>query len=304
MAMDALWRVLLGDARTTLTALPACSVQACVTSPPYWRLRDYGVAGQLGQEATPDDYVAALVGFFRGVRRVLRDDGVLWLNLGDAYNTRRGDDGLTTGDLLGLPWRTAFGLQWDGWVLRSEVIWSKPNPRPESVKNRPTRSHEQVFLLTKQESYFYDADAVREPFGAYSQDVLRRAAGRTYSRRGDNFNKERRHRGGIGTPATRAERVSLLNPLGRNKRTVWTVQASPYRGAHYATFPEALVEPCILAGSRRGDTVLDPFAGSGTVGVVALKHGRRFIGCDISASSVALASQRLADVTPRLSLGA
>jgi DNA modification methylase len=245
-------RVLEGDCRAVLAGLPDASVQCVVTSPPYWGLRDYGQEGQLGLEKTPEEYVARMVEVFREVRRVLRDDGTLWLNLGDSYGGDRGNKTsapdnkhrvLGAGSpsavdrdfdfrkqLVGIPWRVAFALQADGWYLRSEIIWHKPNPMPESVTDRPTKAHEQMFLLTKSERYYYDADAVREPHAEP------RAVGRltrAQASLGDSRARERR----------------FPNPSGRNRRTVWTVATQPYSGAHFATFPPALIEPCILAGS-------------------------------------------------------
>ncbi len=295
--------ILIGDAQTCLAALDANSVQCVVTSPPYFGLRDYGVEGQIGLEPTPDAYVQQLVAVFREVRRVLADDGVLWLNLGDSYagagysnhkNTggaQRSDGGkqrhLTgTGakakELLGMPWRVAFGLQADGWYLRSDIIWHKPNPMPESVTDRPTKSHEYLFLLTKNAKYYYDADAIKEPVTA---DMARRAkAGHT------------RGQGKVDASRNDATTVrpALIKGTDRNKRSVWTVPTQPFKGAHFATMPEKLVEPCILAGSAPGDVVLDPFAGSGTVGVVALHHGRDFIGIELNSAYVQLAEERIA----------
>ena len=257
-----------------LQCLDDKQVQCCITSPPYWGLRDYGVGGQLGLESTPDLYVASIVAVFREVWRVLRDDGTLWLNLGDSYSmsTRgaggdgkqytnsgavMGDRGWHIGpglkpkDLVGIPWRAAFALQADGWYLRSDIIWSKPNPMPESVTDRPTKAHEYLFLLTKSRRYYYDADAIREP-GA--------------------------EEGGT-----------------HNKRSVWTIMPKPYKGAHFAVMPEKLVDPCILAGSKPGDTVLDPFCGSGTVGAVCKRLGREFFGIDLNPAYCELAERRIAD---------
>lgn len=252
------WQIHLGDVRDTLRQLPAASVQCCVTSPPYWGLRDYGVEGQLGLEPTPDAYVANMVAVFREVRRVLRDDGTLWLNLGDSYAgnassgganqndggpavrvsgvpTKRGD-GLKPKDLVGIPWRVAFALQADGWYLRSDIIWHKPNPMPESVTDRPTKAHEYIFLLTKSAKYYYDAAAIAEALAVEPYAPGNVATGRL-SR--DGAERE-------------PERVWGLNGT-RNKRTVWTVPTQPYPEAHFATYPEALIEPCILAGtSERG----------------------------------------------------
>jgi DNA modification methylase len=258
--------ILHGDCLTVLPTLAEKSVQTCVTSPPYWGLRDYGVDGQLGLERTPDEYVAKMVEVFREVRRVLRDDGTLWLNLGDSYNSSSQNNhgeggalehahlapkdgwaghrpmapGLKTKDLVGIPWRVAFALQADGWYLRSDIIWHKTNPMPESVTDRPTKAHEYLFLLTKSATYYYDADAVREPLTMTPQ---RRLTPTGFGRQ--------------GAPGMRSQEGVMLadeptqfgNPLGRNRRSVWTVATRPYKGAHFATFPPALIEPCILAGS-------------------------------------------------------
>ena len=300
-----------GDALEELRLLPAESVQCSVTSPPYWGLRDYGVAGQLGLEKTPDEYVERLVEVFREVGRVLRKDGTLWLNLGDSYNNfrtemgpgqavhgreklngkpavnskERGWNGLKEKDLVGIPWRVAFALQADGWYLRSDIIWAKPNPMPESVRDRPTRSHEYLFLLTKSERYYYDTDAIAEPL-VRPDEATRKTPGR--------FGGANKH-----VEAGKQSRLHSGNEyLGtsngtRNRRTVWTITPQPFKGAHFAVFPEKLVEPCILAGSRPGDLVLDPFCGSGTVGVVAARYGRGFIGIELNAAYCQMARDRI-----------
>lgn len=304
----------IGDALAVLRTLEADRFQTCVTSPPYWGLRDYDHVDQLGREPTPDEYVARLVQIMREVRRVLRPDGTLWLNLGDSYVTRWGSQrksraglgdaarkrsgrvpaGMKEKDLAGIPWMVAFALRADGWWLRQDVIWAKPNPVPEPVKDRCTRAHEYLFMLTRSQNYFYDADAIREPHAsAYSHDVIKRAGGAGGVRpAGNNFSKARRRADGTGTPRSRAERAALLNPKGRNKRSVWTINTQPYRGAHFAVFPPALVEPCILAGSRPGDEVLDPFFGSGTVGEVAARLGRRWLGVELQPSYASLIDAR------------
>ena len=281
-----------GDALAVLRTLPDGAARCCVTSPPYFGLRDYGVEGQMGLEATPDAYVARMVELFREVRRVLADDGTLWLNLGDSYaraaekggsgpngknvaaygesygvaqsakagssdgavgradrpGSRSIGDGLKPKDLIGIPWRVAFALQADGWYLRSDIIWHKPNPMPESVRDRPTKAHEYLFLLSKAERYFYDAAAIVE-------DAT------------------------VGST--------------RNARTVWTIATKPYKGAHFATFPFALAEKCVLAGSAPGDTVLDPFGGSGTVGSVAVSHLRNALHIDLNEEYIGLAEARI-----------
>jgi len=298
--------LILADARRI--PLAAGCVQCVVTSPPYFGLRDYGTTGQIGLEATPDAYVASMVEVFREVWRVLGDDGVLWLNLGDSYagattpgawreGSARADgevrgDGATSRrnrngngavigakpkDLLGIPWRVAFALQADGWYLRSDVIWSKPNPMPESVTDRPTKAHEYLFLLTKNERYYYDARAIAEPATEPHRVRLDVVGGSSHVERGQHS------KGGEFTGAAM-----------KNKRSVWTVNTMPYTGAHFATMPEKLVEPCILAGSRLGDRVFDPFIGSGTVGAVAERLGRRWVGTDLNPAYHALAKRRTA----------
>jgi DNA modification methylase len=287
----------LGDARAVLVAMSDESAQCCVTSPPYWGLRDYGADGQLGLEASPDEYVSALVAVFREVRRVLRDDGTLWLNLGDSYarapekggtgtpNGRNKPEmgytgakplpsGLKPKDLVGIPWRVAFALQADGWWLRSDIIWHKPNPMPESVTDRPTKAHEYVFLLAKSETYFYDADAVKEP-------AVRGHAGSRF-----DSGKTAAHQLG------RASATPRVDDGTRNRRSVWSIATRPFKGAHFATFPPALVEPCILAGSRPGDVVLDPFNGAGTTGMVAMQRGRRYVGVELNPDYAQLAVER------------
>jgi DNA modification methylase len=315
-----------GDCLDVLTTLPSGSVSCCVTSPPYWGLRDYGVKGQIGLEETPEAYVGRMVEVFREVKRVLADDGTLWLNLGDSYagsNASQGGDGsratyadgrkslagamarathrnsqvlqpkivpgLPAKNLLGIPWRVAFALQADGWYLRSDIIWHKPNPMPESVRDRPTKAHEYLFLLTKRERYFYDADAVREPHAVPTQNrysTARRSEAKAHGERGKGFNA-------IGSDYTRKTAFDPSS-TGRNRRSVWTICPKPYKGAHFATFPPALVEPCILAGCPKGGVVLDPFCGSGTTGQVAAEHGRSFLGIELNGDYLKLARERLA----------
>jgi DNA modification methylase len=310
------WRVIQGDTRDGLRSLPEQSVHTCVTSPPYWGLRDYGHAGQIGLEQTPDQYVAQLVEVFREVRRVLRDDGTIWVNLGDSYGRIGGKDGTgssdgATGrgdnarrnipigaikekDLIGIPWRVAFALQADGWYLRSDIIWAKPNPMPESVTDRPTKGHEYLFLLAKAPRYYYDAAAIAEESSDESGWAKQRARGI------DTWT--------YGTAAG-GTRVNNTNGIGgtagqvgtRNRRTVWTITTQPFPEAHFATFPEALVEPCIKAGSPVGGLVLDPFSGSGTTGVVALKQGRSYVGMELNPEYVQMSRRRIGEVAPLLS---
>ena len=247
-----------------LARLPECRFQSCITSPPYWSLRDYDIDGQIGLENSVDKYIEKLVTVFRGVKRVLRDDGTLWLNIGDSYTsggrTWRAPDkknpvramdvrpatpeGLKPKDLIGVPWRLAMALQTDGWYLRADIIWNKPNCQPESVKDRPTRSHEYVFLLSKGEKYKYNPDAFR-------------------------------------------------GPNDRNMRTVWDIHTQAYKDAHFATFPTTLVEPCLELGTDSGDLLLDPFFGSGTSGIVALQMRRRFVGIELNPQYVGIARHRL-----------
>jgi len=263
--------ILIGDARQRLAELPAGSARTCVTSPPYFGLRDYGVDGQIGLEETPDAYVAEMVALFREVWRVLADDGTLWLNLGDSFAKEK--------QLLGIPWRVALALQADGWYLRSDIIWHKPNTMPESVTDRPTKSHEYVFLLSKSPRYYYDHEAIKEP-AIYAGDDR---GSRTDARRGTGMNS-----------------MSGVTGETKNKRDVWTINTKPFRGAHFAVMPEALVEPCVLAGSAEGDTVLDPFTGSGTVAVVANRHGRNFVGTELNADYAEIARERITKDAPML----
>lgn len=293
---------LINGSASDLSMIEAGSVQTCVTSPPYWGLRQYageqriawsdGTEHALGLEPTPELYVAHMVEVFREVRRVLRKDGTLWLNLGDSYaGGRSGPNGVNgemanrevakhrgfvgvtkqvagikDKDLVGIPWMVAFALRADGWYLRSDIIWAKPNPMPESVTDRPTKAHEYLFLLSKSERYYYDAEAIKEAAA--------------WERWGDQtVVKEQQGTAGWISDKPKDE---LQERTTRNKRTVWNIATRPYPGAHFATYPEQLVEPCILAGSRAGDTVLDPFNGSGTTGRVAVRHNRSYIGVDIS----------------------
>jgi DNA modification methylase len=323
-------RVLVGDVRTRLAELPDGSVQTCITSPPYWGLRDYGQDDQIGLERTPEEYVTHIVDVFREVRRVLADDGTLWLNLGDSYamngskhagrndqggastSSRLGpqrnglpnnaqikgatikvDAGLAAKQLVGIPWRVAFALQADGWWLRQDIIWHKPNPMPESVTDRCTKAHEYVFLLSKSARYRYDAESIREPLAPGT--IQRDKSPRGRSQAGGGSAKSL-----AGYEYTPDLGNMTSNPLGKNKRSVWTVATKPFRAAHFAVMPEALVEPCILAGSSLGDLVLDPFTGSGTVGVVALRHGRDFVGVELNPDYAAIAEARIAGDAPLL----
>jgi DNA modification methylase len=358
-----------GDARNVLATLPTASVQCCVTSPPYYGLRDYGAAGQIGGEATPTEYLANLYDVFREVARVLRLDGTLWLNMGDSYNAYNGNRGGSASlsraadgaglsskeskakDLLGMPWRLALLLQANGWYLRSDIVWHKPNPMPESIRDRPVKSHEYIFLFSRSPRYFYDAEAIKEPLATTSAARYRYAFGGAKSEALVEADKIR--------PGNRTRPVGeRAEPSGRNKRSVWTVPVGRYKGAHFAVFPPALVEPCILAGtSARGRcaacgacwkrevartrtatrpgadskvtgtnaathgnrdpqrhvtttqttgwtlgcacggepvpcVVLDPFAGSGTVGAVCKTHGREFVGVELNPEYADMARGR------------
>jgi DNA modification methylase len=303
----------IGDCLTImkLLVLGGIKVQTCVTSPPYFRLRDYGMEGQLGLEETPEAYVGRLVEVFRLVRELLADDGTLWLNLGDSYNAagrighgnlsekykqstnRASANGVNVGrpnaaelkekDLIGIPWRAAFALQADGWYLRSDIIWAKPNPMPESVTDRPTKSHEYIFLLSKSADYFYDAEAIAEP--ATHAGKIATLGEKSLSRGQAN---------GAGIAASgNGTKDSVTVADVRNRRSVWTVSTQPYAGAHFATFPPDLILPCVLAGSRPGDVVFDPFMGSGTTALVAKENGRRYLGCELNPAYKKLQEERL-----------
>jgi DNA modification methylase len=303
--------ILIGDVREKLKELPDQSVHCVVTSPPYWGLRDYGEDGQIGMEDTPEQFVANMVEVFREVWRVLRDDGTLWLNLGDSYagsgkgrnpdgtvhvsamiakqgssagtvmgNVKGGivPDGLKPKDLVGIPWRVAFALQAEGWYLRQDIIWHKPNPMPESVTDRCTKAHEYIFLLSKSRQYYFDNEAIKEP-AKYAGDDR---GSRTDNRRGTIMNS-----------------ISGITAETRNKRDVWTVTTKPFKGAHFATFPPDLITPCVLAGCPPDGTVLDPFFGAGTTGLVAQQHGRNWIGCELNPVYAEMAAKRIKDAEPQ-----
>ena len=316
----------LGDCLDVMRGMEAESVDCCVTSPPYYGLRDYGHDGQIGLEPSPQEYVAKMVAVFREVRRVLSDDGTLWLNLGDSYAAARGGThqpaetlaggksgktpsggcvnrdryagrnptrdapsiGLKHKDLIGIPWRVAFALQEDGWYLRQDIIWHKPNPMPESVTDRCTKAHEYLFLLSKSPRYYYDKDAIKEP----SVDAEKSAA------------RYKSAFGGAKNEALLATDQVHTRPIGmrefdgmRNKRSVWTVTTKPFKGAHFATFPPDLIEPCVLAGCRPGGVVLDPFGGAGTTAVVALRHGRKAFLCELNPEYLEIARARIEAAT-------
>ena len=336
------YQIIEGDCIKGMRMLEGQSVNCVVTSPPYFGLRDYGHDGQIGLEASPDAFVAKLVEVFREVRRVLRDDGTVWLNLGDSYfsptkgtggknsstlNAKRDENGTVIGksivtydpirlsagntgckskDLIGIPWRVAFALQADGWYLRQDIIWHKPNPMPESVRDRCTKAHEYIFLLSKSERYFYDNEAVKEPLAEASigragrkQRLMDRTGAGTLGKQIVD-----------GVDATHAYAGLALGRNGktgydidsglRNRRSVWTVATKPYKGAHFATFPPDLIRPCILAGCPKDGTVLDPFGGSGTTALVALEEGRKAVLCELNTDYIALAHKRLEGLQLRI----
>jgi site-specific DNA-methyltransferase (adenine-specific) len=305
---NAVATVMVGDCLAALSSMPDRSVNCCVTSPPYYGLRDYGVDGQIGLEDSPDAYVSRLVEVFREVRRVLTDDGTLWLNIGDSYNAHPGQrkttdkagkkqqslrgsqsapsrsvDGLKPKDLIGIPWLLAFALRADGWYLRQDIIWNKPNPMPESVTDRCTKAHEYIFLLSKSERYFFDNEAIKE---------LATQAGKRISLGRKSFSK-RQSAGAAVMPSGNALSAYYDVPETRNRRSVWTVTPKPYKGAHFAVYPPELIEPCVIAGCPEGGTILDPFGGSGTTGGVALKHGRNAVLCELNGDYAALMPARI-----------
>ena len=301
--------LLIGDCRTRLADIPDNSIHCCVTSPPYWGLRDYGHGNQIGLEATPEAYVEQMAAVFCEVRRVLRDDGTLWLNLGDSYagsnmtggnksiNAEGGSDGfkmrrqfarkqdigtLKAKDLVGIPWRVAFALQADGWYLRQDIIWSKPNPMPESITDRCTKSHEYIFLMSKNPDYYFDYEAIRERSVAkLDKKFLSPIGGKKDPKKPGSYSGNAPENDGF-----------------RNKRSVWNVNvtAKNYEGAHFAVYPEELIVPCVLAGAPEDGIVIDPFFGAGTTGVVALKHGRKYIGCELNPEYIEVAEKRLAPI--------
>jgi len=302
--------------------LPDGRVNCCVTSPPYFGLRDYGVDGQIGLEETPEQYISKLVEVFREVRRVLRDDGTLWVNIGDSYaSLPRGGrkespgvgatqaigpihravkwgsgggtnfhwelpGGIKQKDLIGIPWMLAFALRADGWYLRQDIIWHKPNPMPESVRDRCTKAHEYIFLLSKSPKYYFDAEAIKEP-----------ATGRPSGNKGKSWgtNETRVRADGAGKVET-TRGIPYAGAETRNRRSVWTVSTKPFKGAHFATFPPDLIEPCVLAGCPEGGLVLDPFSGSGTTGMVANQHGRNAILTELNPEYAEIATSRIASV--------
>ncbi len=281
-------RIIRGDSRAALAEVPDECVDTIVTSPPYYCQRDYDDERQVGAERTPDEYVDSLVQIMTQCRRVLKDTGTLWLNLGDKYDRRR---------LLGMPWRVAFALADAGWILRSDVIWHKPNAMPNPVKTRPTTDHEYLFLFSKSNDYYYDADAIREPHVTFSEKSKMRG-GRNHFGKRDGTPENGKNGGNSNLHDARWDQA--FHPKGRNKRTVWSVALGKFREAHFAVFPPKLIEPCVLAGSPRGGLVLDPFFGAGTVGLVATELGRRYIGVELNGDYVQIARKRLASVQTSL----
>jgi DNA modification methylase len=314
-------KIEFGDCRETMRrwASEGVKVQTCVTSPPYFGLRDYGHEGQIGLEQTPEEYITAMVEVFRCVKDVLADDGTLWLNIGDSYvnhpssavnrnglsgslnngksefdcrvGTRGSQkrkvipDGMKPKDLIGIPWMLAFALRADGWYLRQDIIWHKPNPMPESVRDRCTKAHEYIFLMSKSDRYFFDSEAMKEPAVGNAN-----GAAASFKRKGS---KREQTIPGQGYGTHRPDRQDVAYNETRNRRSVWSVATRPYKGAHFATFPTALIEPCILAGSRHGDIVLDPFMGSGTTAQVAMQHGRQYLGCELNPAYKDLQEERI-----------
>ena len=287
-----------GDCIKSMRLLPDESIDCCITSPPYWGLRDYGHADQIGLEETPEAYVGKIVDIFREIRRILKPTGTVWLNLGDSYAGncsrasygrvglgererdgvyKRTGAGLKSKDLVGIPWMVAFALRSDGWYLRQDIIWHKPNPMPESVNDRCTKAHEYIFLLSKSAKYYYDEKSIREPAKDWG------TRNRSNMRNGTQDPKLKHH--GL-SDCNHSER-------GRNKRSVWTINTKSYSEAHFATYPEELIRPCILAGCPEGGIVIDPFFGSGTTGVVAVKNNRQWIGCELNSDYINIAEKRI-----------
>lgn len=328
-------KILIGDNKIELSKLPDESINCCVTSPPYWGLRDYGVEGQLGLEKTPEEYTVKMVEIFREVKRILKKDGTLWLNLGDSYSgagwrnnndnpgkkqiTNRGTNisnikintGLKPKDLVGIPWRVAFALQADGWWLRQDIIWHKPNPMPESVTDRCTKAHEYIFLLSKSPKYYFDNEAIKEPVAASTP--ARRLRGVSDKHKNINgapgqsphtMNNPRPNHKNLLVDGKQPNSFHIDRVNGfkdkkydkRNKRTVWTISTKPFKEAHFATFPEDLILPCVLAGCPKNGVVLDPFFGAGTTGVVCKKNNRNYIGIELNPEYCKIAEERLAKI--------
>lgn len=319
-------KILFGDSRETIQKLidDGVRVQTCITSPPYYGLRDYGHEGQIGLEETPDEYIANLVQVFRGVRELLSDDGTLWVNIGDSYagaasehkdegsfgkhsfvakKTQGGiptdgrkrrtknlkDKGIKQKDLIGIPWMLAFALRADGWYLRQDIIWHKPNPMPESVSDRCTRAHEYIFLLSKSPKYYYDNNAIKE-------DTVTSGKQNSFARKANTCPSQ------VSPMQHRPEREHIEYSGKRNKRSVWTVSKKPYKGAHSAVFPEELIVDCILASTRKGDIVFDPFIGSGTTASVSIKNQRNYVGCELNEDYKPLQESRINNAVDELAI--
>ncbi len=286
--------VLLGDIRTVAPGIPDNSIQSIITSPPYFGHRNYSEKDQykceIGRESRLEDYVENIAACFQKIKPKLKEDGLLWLNLGDTYRNK---------ELQGVPWRVAFALKDRGWVLRSDIIWKKSNAMPSSVKNRPTTDHEYIFLFSKSNDYYYDADSIRESHITFTEKSKMRGGRNHLGKRsgtpenGKNSGSQNLHNGRWD---------QAFHPKGRNKRTVWGIPLGKFRGAHFAVYPEPLVETCLLASTRKGDVVLDPFAGSGTTGVVAIRNERKFIGCDLVKAYQIMAQNRIDEITVQSSL--
>lgn len=274
-------QILCGDARQVLPTIDSESVHTIVTSPPYFRQRDYKNPRQIGSEKSPEQYISNLADLFDLCRDVLRDDGTLWLNLGDKYDKGR---------LMGMPWRVALTLVERGWYLRSDIIWHKPNAMPHSVKTRPTTDHEYLFLFSKSQDYYYDADAIREPHVTFSENS-RMKGGRKHFGKRDGTPEAGKNSGNTNLHDGRWDQA--FHPKGRNKRTVWSVPLGKFREAHFAVFPDRLIQPCVLAGAPRQGLVLDPFFGAGTVGVVAQAQQRNWLGIELNPEYVEIAERRL-----------
>lgn len=287
-------KVLLGDTRTVSAIIPDNSIQAIITSPPYFGHRNYtgkdGCPNEIGREANLTDYINNLVTCFEVLKPKLKDNGLLWLNLGDTYRNKQ---------LEGVPWRVAFALKDRDWILRSDIIWKKPNAMPSSVKNRPTTDHEYIFMFSKNTDYYYDADAIREPHITFTEQSKMRGGRNHFGKRnstpenGKNSGNQNLHDGRWD---------QAFHPKGRNKRTVWEIPLSKFRDAHFAVYPEDLVKICLLASTQKGDVVLDPFTGSGTTGVVAIKQERKFIGCELVKTYQKMAQNRIDEIMIQPSL--
>jgi len=330
--------IICGDALAVLRTIPDETVNTCITSPPYFGLRNYGVEGQIGLETSPEEYISRLVDIFREVRRVLRSDGTLWVNIGDSYNGYKGNAKSDTNgsnyvgfrnqparvskyglecknmkpkDLIGIPWQLAFALRTDGWYLRQDIIWSKPNPMPESVTDRCTKSHEYIFLLSKSLKYYYDNETIKEPVAEATIGRMKRGISDSHKningapgQTPHTMNKPRLNMKNVqydGQPSNsfhinRANGGTDKKYEKRNKRSVWTVSTKPYKGAHFATFSIELITPCILAGCPPNGVILDPFVGSGTTAVAALTNNRNYIGIDLNPEYCELARKRIKNI--------